>query len=179
MVGEGEFWSGRAVRDGVGGFFEDMPEPEVWDELEGEAFENGETGWSSFVHRIGHRGKSDTYIARTVLIFVCMPPSPCAECPSEKSHQAATYRRRRSVSRLVRRHPANQQIQEGRWIRPPVKSLLGYRYQFPPAKADPSRLLPHRQSPSPHPHHGSRSMCKWSPLPVKPRYCQHHSSSVH
>lgn len=69
-TGEGEFWSGRVVRNGVGDFFKDMPEPEVWEELEGEAFENGETGWSSFVHRIQFVGFSDVFITRTVLIFV-------------------------------------------------------------------------------------------------------------
>jgi SnoaL-like protein len=51
-TGEGEFWNGRAVRDGVSGFFAEIPAPEVFEELEAEAFENGETGWSSFVHRI-------------------------------------------------------------------------------------------------------------------------------
>lgn len=69
-TGEGEFWSGRAVRGGVGGFFKEMPEPEVWEEFEGEAFENGETGWSSFVHNIRFREFGNAFISRTVLIFV-------------------------------------------------------------------------------------------------------------
>ncbi len=69
-TGEGEFWNGRAVRDGVSGFFAEIPAPEVFEELEAEAFENGETGWSSFVHRIQFVGFTDAVFYRTVLIFV-------------------------------------------------------------------------------------------------------------
>jgi len=69
-TGEGEFWNGRAVRDGVGDFFNEMPASEVWEELEGEAFENGETGWSSFVHKVQFIGFANAFVSRTVLIFV-------------------------------------------------------------------------------------------------------------
>ncbi|MEW2914803.1 adenylate/guanylate cyclase domain-containing protein [Leisingera sp. JC11] len=69
-TGEGEFWNGSAVRDGVGGFFAAIAAPDVFEELEAEAFENGETGWSSFVHRIRFAGFDEAVIYRTVLIFV-------------------------------------------------------------------------------------------------------------
>ncbi len=69
-TGEGEFWNGRAVRDGVSGFFAAIPAPVVFEELEAEAFENGQTGWSSFVHKIQFVGFADAVIYRTVLIFI-------------------------------------------------------------------------------------------------------------
>lgn len=69
-TGEDQFWNGRAVRDGIGGFFKVIPEPDIWEEIEGEAFENGETGWSSFVHRIRFTGFDHPVTYRTVLIFV-------------------------------------------------------------------------------------------------------------
>lgn len=68
-TGEGEFWTGRAVRDGIGDFFKEMPEPDEWEILESEAFENGETGWSSFIHRVVFP-RFGEFIVRTVLIFV-------------------------------------------------------------------------------------------------------------
>ncbi len=40
-TGENEFWKGQVVRDGVGEFIGEMPEPDVWEVLEAEAFENG------------------------------------------------------------------------------------------------------------------------------------------
>jgi adenylate cyclase len=69
-TGEGEYWSGNAVREGIGDFFKDVPEFEVWKELEAEAFENGETGWSLFVHRLQLAGFAQPTVFRTVLIFV-------------------------------------------------------------------------------------------------------------
>ncbi|NOD90493.1 guanylate cyclase, partial [Ruegeria sp. HKCCD4318] len=69
-TGEGEFWSGQAVRDGVSGFFAEIPAPVVFEEVEAEAFENGETGWSSFVHKIQFVGFDEAVFYRTVLIFV-------------------------------------------------------------------------------------------------------------
>ncbi|WP_282121534.1 adenylate/guanylate cyclase domain-containing protein [Ruegeria atlantica] len=69
-TGEGEFWSGQAVRDGVSGFFAEIPAPVVFEEVEAEAFENGETGWSSFVHKIQFVGFDEPVFYRTVLIFV-------------------------------------------------------------------------------------------------------------
>lgn len=68
-TGEGEFWNGPAVRDGVGDFFKGIPKPEIWEELEAEAFENGETGWSSFVHSVRFAGFSEASIYRTTLVF--------------------------------------------------------------------------------------------------------------
>ena len=69
-TGEGEFWSGSAVRDGVSGFFAEIPAPLTFEELEAEAFENGQTGWSSFVHRIQFVGFEEAVVYRTVLLFV-------------------------------------------------------------------------------------------------------------
>ncbi|WP_170421801.1 adenylate/guanylate cyclase domain-containing protein [Ruegeria arenilitoris] len=69
-TGEGEFWRGQAVRDGVSGFFAEIPAPIVFEEIEAEAFENGETGWSSFVHKIQFVGFDEPVFYRTVLIFV-------------------------------------------------------------------------------------------------------------
>ncbi|WP_171123358.1 MULTISPECIES: adenylate/guanylate cyclase domain-containing protein [unclassified Ruegeria] len=69
-TGEDEFWRGQVVRDGVGDFIGEMPEPDVWEVLEAEAFENGETGWSAFLHKVGFPGLGDSFIVRTVLVFV-------------------------------------------------------------------------------------------------------------
>lgn len=69
-TGEDEFWKGQAVRDGVADFIGEMPEPDVWEVLEAEAFENGDTGWSAFLHRVGFPGLGNPFIVRTVLVFV-------------------------------------------------------------------------------------------------------------
>jgi len=69
-TGEDEFWKGQAVRDGVADFIGEMPEPDVWEVLEAEAFENGDTGWSAFLHRVGFPGLGNAFIVRTVLVFV-------------------------------------------------------------------------------------------------------------
>lgn len=69
-TGEGEYWNGNAVHEGIGDFFKDVPEFEVWEELEAEAFDNGETGWSSFVHSLRFAGYPQPTVFRTVLIFV-------------------------------------------------------------------------------------------------------------
>ncbi len=68
-TGEGEYWRGSAVRDGVGDFFEEIPVFDEVEELEAEAYENGETGWSSFVHRIRFVGVASESVHRTTLIF--------------------------------------------------------------------------------------------------------------
>jgi adenylate cyclase len=68
-TGEGEYWSGPAVRDGVADFFEVVPDFDEIKELEAEAYENGETGWSSFAHRIRFAGFADANVHRTTLIF--------------------------------------------------------------------------------------------------------------
>ncbi len=69
-TGDDEFWKGQIVREGVGDFIGEMPEPDVWEVLEVEAFENGDTGWSAFLHRVGFPGHGDAFIVRTVLVFV-------------------------------------------------------------------------------------------------------------
>ncbi|MEP0944301.1 MAG: adenylate/guanylate cyclase domain-containing protein [Rhizobiaceae bacterium] len=69
-TGEDEFWKGQVIRDGVGDFIGEMPEPDVWEVLEEEAFENGETGWSAFLHKVGFPELGEPFIVRTVLIFV-------------------------------------------------------------------------------------------------------------
>lgn len=69
-TGEDEYWNGPSVRDGVGDFFAEMPVVEAIEELEAEAYENGDTGWSSFVHRIRFAGFSNATIFRDFLIYV-------------------------------------------------------------------------------------------------------------
>lgn len=69
-TGDDEFWNGDAVREGIGDFFAVIPAADMFEEIEAEAFENGETGWSSFVHKIRFTGFEDAVIYRTVLIFV-------------------------------------------------------------------------------------------------------------
>jgi len=67
---ENEYWNGSVVCEGIGDFFSDIPELESVEEIEAEAFENGATGWSSFVHRIHFAGLSYASIQRTTLVFV-------------------------------------------------------------------------------------------------------------
>jgi len=69
-TGEDEYWNGSAVRDGIGDYFEGNPGVETIEELEAEAYENGDTGWSSFVHRTKFAGFSNASIFRDTLIFV-------------------------------------------------------------------------------------------------------------
>jgi class 3 adenylate cyclase len=69
-TGQDEYWNGAAVRDGIGDFFEVIPDVESIEELEAEAYENGDTGWSSFVHRTKFAGFPDASIFRDTLIFV-------------------------------------------------------------------------------------------------------------
>ncbi len=69
-TGEDEYWSGSVVRDGIGDFFEVIPDVESIEELEAEAFENGDTGWSSFVHRTRFAGFSEASVFRDTLVFV-------------------------------------------------------------------------------------------------------------
>lgn len=67
---ETEYWRGSVVREGVAGFFDDIPDLKSAEEIEAEAFENGETGWSSFVHRIHFGDLPEPSIQRTTLVFV-------------------------------------------------------------------------------------------------------------
>lgn len=67
---ENEYWNGSIVGKGVADFFGEIPEIVAVKEIEAEAFENGETGWSSFVHRIHFAGLSEHSIQRTTLVFV-------------------------------------------------------------------------------------------------------------
>ncbi|NIZ59428.1 guanylate cyclase [Sedimentitalea sp. CY04] len=67
---DNEYWNGSVVGDGVAGFFAEIPALISVEEEEAEAFENGETGWSSFVHRIHFEGLPEASIQRTTLVFV-------------------------------------------------------------------------------------------------------------
>lgn len=67
---ENEYWNGAVVEKGIGAFFGEIPDSVSADELEAEAYENGETGWSSFVHRIHFAGLPEPSVQRTTLIFV-------------------------------------------------------------------------------------------------------------
>ena len=49
-TGPDELWTGHDVREMVGAFFDQVPEFLSSDEVLAEAFENGDTGWSCFVH---------------------------------------------------------------------------------------------------------------------------------
>ncbi len=67
---ENEYWNGSIVSEGVGDFFKDVPDIYAAEEVEAEAFENGETGWSSFVHRVHFAGLPEPSLQRTTLVFV-------------------------------------------------------------------------------------------------------------
>lgn len=67
---ENEYWNGSVVSDGIADFFSEVPDIYAAEEIEAEAFENGETGWSSFVHRIHFAGLPEASIQRTTLVFV-------------------------------------------------------------------------------------------------------------
>ena len=67
---ENEYWNGSVVSRGLSDFFKEVPEIYAAEEVEAEAFENGETGWSSFVYRIHFAGLPKPSIQRTTLILV-------------------------------------------------------------------------------------------------------------
>ena len=67
---EHEYWSGSVVSKGVADFFQEVPDIYGAEEIEAEAFENGETGWASFVHRIHFAGLPEPSIQRTTFVFV-------------------------------------------------------------------------------------------------------------
>lgn len=67
---ENEYWNGAVIGQGIGDFFGEIPTLLLAEEVEAEAFENGETGWSSFVHRIHFEGLPEPGIQRTTLVFV-------------------------------------------------------------------------------------------------------------
>lgn len=67
---ENEYWNGSVVSDGIEDFFNEVPDIYAAEEIEAEAFENGATGWSSFVHRIHFAGLPEASIQRTTLVFV-------------------------------------------------------------------------------------------------------------
>lgn len=67
---EGELWAGDVVREGVGDFFGVIPQFLKHEETFAEAFENGETGWSCFVHELIFANQPDrTFHIRHTLIF--------------------------------------------------------------------------------------------------------------
>jgi adenylate cyclase len=67
---ENEYWNGPVVGEGIADFFGEIPELNAMEEISAEAFENGETGWSSFMHRVRFAGLSEARILRTTLVFV-------------------------------------------------------------------------------------------------------------
>lgn len=67
---ENEYWNGSVVSEGVADFFKEVPDIYAVEEIEAEAFENGETGWSSFVHRIHFAGLPEPSLQRTTLVFI-------------------------------------------------------------------------------------------------------------
>ena len=67
---ENEYWNGTVVRDGIGAFFSEVPDIYAAEEIEAEAFDNGNTGWSSFVYRIHFAGLPEPSVQRTTLVFV-------------------------------------------------------------------------------------------------------------
>lgn len=69
-TGEGELWSGNAVRDGIGEFFGSNPDFLKHEETFAEAYENGDTGWSCLTHDITLVNQPDrTFHVRTTLIL--------------------------------------------------------------------------------------------------------------
>lgn len=68
---EGEFWSGRAVRDGIGAHYAEIPETLRHEITEQEAFEMGPVGWCCFANTFWFASKPDTPLHfRATLIFV-------------------------------------------------------------------------------------------------------------
>ena len=68
---EGEFWSGRAVRDGIGAHYAEIPKPLRHEIIEEEAFEMGSVGWCCFANTFWFASKPDTPLHfRATLIFV-------------------------------------------------------------------------------------------------------------
>lgn len=69
-TGENELWAGDVVREGVGEFFGAIPPLLKHVETFGEAFENGDTGWSCLTHELIFADQPDqTFFVRTTLIF--------------------------------------------------------------------------------------------------------------
>jgi adenylate cyclase len=66
---EGELWLGPAVREGIGKHFNEVPGVLKKEELLGEAFETGTTGWSFFAHHFWFEEISEPFEFRTTLIF--------------------------------------------------------------------------------------------------------------
>lgn len=68
--GEGELWSGDAVREGIGDFFGVIPQFLKHEETFAEAFENGDSGWACLTHDIIFADQPDqTFHVRSTLIF--------------------------------------------------------------------------------------------------------------
>lgn len=69
-TGEGELWSGDAVREGIGEFFGVIPQFLKHNETFAEAFENGDSGWACLTHDIIFADQPDrTFHVRNTLIF--------------------------------------------------------------------------------------------------------------
>jgi adenylate cyclase len=69
-TGDDELWAGDAVREGIGDFFEVIPQFFKHDETFAEAFENGGSGWACLTHDIVFADQPDrTFHIRNTLIF--------------------------------------------------------------------------------------------------------------
>ncbi len=68
---EGEFWSGRAVREGIGAHYGEIPRTVRHEETAAEAFEMGDVGWCCFTNTFWFANRPDTPIHfRATLIFI-------------------------------------------------------------------------------------------------------------
>lgn len=69
-TGENELWAGDVVRDGIAEFFGEIPPLLKHVEIFGEAFENGDTGWSCLAHELVFANQPDqTFFVRTTLVL--------------------------------------------------------------------------------------------------------------
>ncbi|KUJ76283.1 hypothetical protein AVO45_13330 [Ruegeria marisrubri] len=67
---ENEYWNGSVVSEGVADFFSEVPDILAAEEIQSEAFENGETGWASFVYRVHFSGLPKPSLQRETYVFV-------------------------------------------------------------------------------------------------------------
>jgi len=68
---EGEFWSGRAVRDGIGAHYGEIPRAVRHEEVQAEAFEMGTVGWCCFANTFWFENNPDTPVDfRATFVFI-------------------------------------------------------------------------------------------------------------
>ncbi|WP_241484059.1 adenylate/guanylate cyclase domain-containing protein [Ruegeria sp. ANG-R] len=66
----GENWSGDDVREAAAEFFQETPDVLHYEESFAEAFEDGDIGWSLFIHKVTWAGRADRPVEiRDTLIF--------------------------------------------------------------------------------------------------------------